>query len=174
MFFFSKYQSATSGLRLALAIGVALPLAFASPSSASPSHATERNEATVREAFENWAAGSGNVFDILSPDVRWTIHGSGPVADTYHGVEDFLQRGSIPLVSRLSSPLTPEVRHIWAQEDQVIIRFDASATTTSGALYQNQFVWIFRMEDGSVVEAEAFLDLVAYQHVVDSNEPVQQ
>lgn len=174
MFFFSQYQSATSGLRLALAIGVALPLAFASPASASSSQTTERNEATVREAFENWAAGSGNVFDILSADVRWTIHGSGPVADTYHGVEDFLQRGSAPLVSRLSSPLMPEVRHIWAQDDRVIIRFDASATTTSGAPYRNQFVWIFRMDDGSVVEAEAFLDLVSYQHVVDNNEPVQQ
>src|SRR5690554_2154871 len=112
MIFFSQIQSAPSTLRLALAIGVALPLAFASPASASPTDITERNEATVREAFENWAAGSGNVFDILSTDVRWTIHGSGPVADTYNGVEDFLQRGSVPLVSRLSSPLTPEVRHI--------------------------------------------------------------
>jgi hypothetical protein len=38
------------------------------------------------------------------------------------------------------------------------IRFDGTATTTSGAPYANQFVWIFRMEDGVVVEAEAFLD----------------
>jgi hypothetical protein len=30
------------------------------------------------------------------------------------------------------------------------------------------------MEDGSVVEAEAFLDLAAYQEVVDNNEPRQQ
>jgi ketosteroid isomerase-like protein len=66
------------------------------------------------------------------------------------------------------------VHHIWAVEDRVIIRFDASATTTSGAQYRNQFVWIFRMEDGSVVEAEAFLDLAAYQEVVDNNEPRQQ
>lgn len=65
------------------------------------------------------------------------------------------------------------MHHIWAVGDRVIIRFDASATTTSGAPYRNQFVWIFRMEGGSVVEAEAFLDLVAYQQVVDNNEPRQ-
>ena len=129
-----------------------------------------RNEAIVREAFEGWGAG-GNVFKLLAPDVVWTIHGSGPVADTYRGVEDFVQRGSRPLVSRLATPLTPRVHHIWASGDRVIIRFDASATTTSGAPYSNQFVWIFRMEGGSVVEAEAFLDLAAYQQVVDNNEP---
>nr|WP_245476814.1 hypothetical protein [Bradyrhizobium sp. Leo170] len=33
---------------------------------------------------------------------------------------------------------------------------------------------LFKMKDGSVVEAEAFLDLVAYQQVVDNNEPRQQ
>ncbi len=30
------------------------------------------------------------------------------------------------------------------------------------------------MEGGSVVEAEAFLDLVAYQHVIDNNDPRSQ
>ena len=51
------------------------------------------------------------------------------------------------------------------------IRFDGAATTTSGAPYTNQFVWIFKMQDGRAVEAEAFLDLVAYQEVIDNNEP---
>jgi len=143
--------------------------------SASPSSQLEgSNEVIVRDAFEKWTAGTGNVFDLLSPNIQWTIHGSGPVADTYSGIEDFLQRGAAPLVSRLTTALKPEVHHVWAVEDRVIIRFDAEATTTSGAPYRNQFVWIFRMEDGSVVEAEAFLDLVAYQRVIDNNEPRQQ
>ncbi len=159
-----------SALVMSLALATAVVPAQAE-TSASVATAAARNEAIVRDAFEGWATGGGNVFDLLSPDVRWTIHGSGPVADTYQGVEDFVQRGSVPLVSRLASPLTPEVHNIWAIEDRVIIRFDASATTTSGAPYRNQFVWIFRMEDGSVVEAEAFLDLVAYQAVVDNNQP---
>ncbi len=133
-----------------------------------------RNEATVRKAFEGWTAG-GNVFaDLLAPDVTWTIHGSGPVAGTYRGIKDFVDRASAPLVSRLATPLRPVVHHIWAKGDRVIVRFDASATTTSGAPYRNRFVWIFKMKDGSVVEAEAFLDLVAYQQVVDNNEPRRQ
>ena len=161
-------------LLIALALAVIVTPALASPVIAPPGEIEARNEAKVREAFEGWASRGANVFDLLAPDVRWTIHGSGPVAGTYNGVEDFVQRGSVPLVSRLASPLTPEVHHIWPVGDRVIIRFDASATTTSGAPYRNQFVWIFRMEDGSVVEAEAFLDLVAYQEVVDNNEPRQR
>lgn len=133
--------------------------------------ATARNEAIVRRAFDNWAKG-GNVFaELLAPDVRWTILGSGPVAGTYIGLKDFVERASRPLVSRLATPIVPKVHHIWATGDTVIVRFDGSATTTSGAPYANQFVWIFRMTDGVVAEAEAFLDLIAYQQVVDNNAP---
>ncbi len=130
-----------------------------------------QNKAIVRTAFEKWRAG-GNVFaELLAPDVVWTIHGSGPVAGTYRSLEDFVERGSGPLTSRLTTPVLPQVHDIFADGDMVIIRFNGSATTTSGAPYRNQFVWIFRMKDGSVVEAEAFLDLVAYQQVVENNEP---
>jgi ketosteroid isomerase-like protein len=130
-----------------------------------------QNKAIVREAFEKWRAG-GNVFtELLAPDVVWAIHGSGPVAGIYRGVEDFVERASSPLVSRLATPIVPQVHNIWADGGTVIVRFDGSATTTSGAPYNNQFVWIFKMENGSVVEAKAFLDLAAYRRVVDSNEP---
>lgn len=137
----------------------------------APCHeAAVHNEAVVRQAFERWAAG-GSVFEILSPDVIWTIRGSGPYADTYVGADSFLEQAAAPLVERLAGPIEPVVHHIWAVEDRVIVRFDGSATTLSGDPYRNQFVWILRMEDGLVQSAEAFLDLVAYQEVIDSNEP---
>ncbi|MGV6874113.1 nuclear transport factor 2 family protein [Pseudochelatococcus sp. B33] len=148
--------------------------ATAAQANTEDSQREEHNEAIVREAFEAWSSEGGNVFGILSPDVKWTILGSGPVAGTYKGVEEFLRRASLPLVQRLATPLRPTVHHIWAAGDMVIIRFDASSTTTSGRPYNNQFVWIFRLDNGKVVEAEAFLDLVAYQEVVDNNQPRAQ
>jgi ketosteroid isomerase-like protein len=154
----------------ALLLAVAL-LAVARPVQAQCSNETTQNEAIVRRAFDNWAKG-GNVFaELLAPDVRWTIAGSGPVAGTYVGLKYFVDRASVPLISRLATPIVPKVHHIWAIGDTVIVRFDGSATTTSGAAYANQFVWIFRMANGVVTEAEAFLDLVAYQQVVDNNAP---
>lgn len=130
-----------------------------------------RNEAIVRQAFENWRAG-GNVFaELLAEDVRWTIHGSGPVAGTYTGLDDFVEKAAAPLTSRLSTPIVPEVHGIWASGDTVIIRFAGSATTVSGKPYTNEFVWIFEMAEGRVTEAEAFLDLAAYQDVITNNPP---
>ncbi|MEW6256264.1 MAG: nuclear transport factor 2 family protein [Pseudomonadota bacterium] len=133
-----------------------------------------KNAAIVRAAFDSWRSG-GNVFTaLLSDDIVWTIAGSGPVAGTYRGMKDFIDRASAPLVTRLASPVVPDVRAIWADGDRVIVRFDGTATTTSGAPYRNQFVWIFRMRNGKAVEAEAFLDLAAYQQVVDNNAPRAQ
>jgi hypothetical protein len=157
-------------LAVALA-GTVGGMAWSGNAVARNAETTARNEAIVRAAFDGWAAGKGSVFDLLSPRIHWTIHGSGPVAGTYRGIDEFIQRASLPLVSRLATPLTPQVHHLWAVDDRVIIRFDASATTTGGHPYRNRFVWIFRMQDGLVVEAEAFLDLVAYQDVIEDNEP---
>lgn len=132
---------------------------------------TTRNETIVGRAFDEWAKG-GSVFgDLLAPDVKWTIHGSDPVAGTYMGLKDFVDRASAPLLSRLATRLVPTVHHIWAIGDTVIVRFDGAATTTSGAAYTNRFVWIFKMSNGVVTEAEAFLDLAAYRHVIDNNVP---
>lgn len=167
-------KMAAAGARLLVAIaliGAAAPVVAA---DVDESAVEIRNESIVRTAFDGWAAGRGNVFDLLAPDVRWTILGSGPVAGTYHGKEEFAQRASAPLVSRLATPIRPQVHHIWSVGDRVIVRFDGSAVTTSGTQYRNQFVWIFRMRDGLVTEAEAFLDLAAYQHVVENNEPRRQ
>ncbi len=144
------------------------------PDPGAETHETaveKRNKAIVHEAFEKWRGGTYVFAALLAPDVAWTIHGSGPVAGTYRSQDDFVERASRPLTSRLATPIVPEVRGIYADGDTVIIRFDGSATTTSGAPYRNQFLWMLRMKDGLVIEAEAFLDLVAYQRVVDNNAP---
>lgn len=146
----------------------------AAQQDARDSQMEAQNHAVVRDAFEAWGSKGTSVFGLLAPDVKWTIHGSGPVAGTYNGAEDFARRASWPLIQRLTTPVKPVVHHIWASGDRVIIRFDGSATTTSGRPYNNQFVWIFKMDEGVVVEAEAFLDLAAYQDVLDNNQPRAQ
>ncbi|WP_338662913.1 nuclear transport factor 2 family protein [Pararoseomonas sp. SCSIO 73927] len=172
---------ALRGALLALALVAAAPpasaMAPAAPAPAAPPSAAQngtqeaRNEAIVRQAFDGWVAGRDVFAALLARDVVWTIHGSGSVAGTYRGLDDFVERASRPLLSRLATPIVPRVHHVWAVGDRVIIRFEGSATTTSGRPYHNQFVWIFRMRDGVVAEAEAFLDLNAYQRVVDGNQP---
>jgi uncharacterized protein len=167
---------------IAVAFAVALVTPCARPSFAQSAppvkalpegqlHTTERNRQLVRQAFEAWVRGE-SVFDkLLADDVVWTIHGSDPVAGVYTSRRDFVDRASLPLVSRLRTPVVPQVHAIWAEGDTVIVRFDGSATTTSGTPYRNQFVWIFWFTGEKVTRAEAFLDLAAYRTVVDNNQP---
>ncbi|WP_426945050.1 nuclear transport factor 2 family protein [Pseudomonas oryzihabitans] len=128
----------------------------------------ERNQRLVERAFANWSAGRSSLFDdLLSPTVVWTIRGSGPVAGTYHGREDYLQRAVRPFAQRLATPIVPRVEGIWAREDQVVVRWMGTATARDGAPYRNEYVWIFRMDGARATQVEAFLDLVPYQDVID-------
>ncbi|WP_226583933.1 nuclear transport factor 2 family protein [Acuticoccus sediminis] len=154
-----------------VAVAALLASLLTAPLSAQAQTA-EDNRRIVREAYDAWARGENVFARLLSEDVVWTIHGSDPVAGTYVGREDFVERASVPLVSRLVAPIRPEVHRIWAEDDSVVVRFSASTTTTSGAPYHNEFVWIFTLEDGKVTRAEAFLDLAAYRTVVENNEPL--
>ena len=129
--------------------------------------ATELNRQFITRAFERWTSGSGDFFrDVLAPDVRWTIKGSGPAAGTYAGREDFLERAVQPFVARLATPIRPTVKAIWADGDDVIVHWDGSATAGDGSPYRNSYIWIFRMANGRASEVTAFLDLAAYDDVL--------
>jgi ketosteroid isomerase-like protein len=128
---------------------------------------SDANLEIVGAAFEAWAAGGTTFFDdVLSPDVKWTIRGSGPVARTYVGREAFVREASAPLTARLAGPIRPTVRHLLAQDDLVIAVWDGAAVANDGKPYTNSFVWIFRMSDGKATEVEAFLDLERYYQVL--------
>ena len=126
-----------------------------------------RNELIVSQAFARWAAGGTRFFQkLLSPDIVWTIKGSGPSAGVFRGRQDFLDRAVTPFSSRLSRPVRPTVRDIWSKGDQVVVHWDGEGTARDGRPYRNSYVWIFRMRGGQAVEATAFLDLVPYDDVL--------
>lgn len=127
----------------------------------------ERNRQFVAQAFEKWAAGGGTFFqDVLAPDVIWTIKGSGPAAGSYTGRDAFLEQAVAPFAARLSSPVRPTVKGIWAEGDHVIVHWDGAATAADGAPYRNSYVWILRMTHLRASEVTAFLDLVPYEDVI--------
>jgi len=155
------------------ALGLAGAMAWTVPAFAQygPAPGTQQkssdNLEIVRAAFAAWAAGGTRFFDdVLAPDVRWTIRGSGPAARTYVGREHFVREAAAPLTSRLAGPITPTVRHLLADGDLVVAVFDGSAVARDGKPYHNSFVWIFRMKDGRAIEVEAFLDLERYYDVL--------
>ncbi|CAH0295919.1 hypothetical protein SRABI70_04201 [Pseudomonas sp. Bi70] len=126
-----------------------------------------RNKQAVSQAFERWAAGGTTFFsDILAPDVVWTIKGSGPSAGTHRGVDAFVGEAVRPFAARLSEPVRPVSKQIWADGDHVIIQWDGTGMARDGQPYRNSYAWIFRMRDGKAYEVSAYLDLPAYDDVL--------
>ncbi|AHE54263.1 nuclear transport factor 2 family protein [Sphingomonas sanxanigenens] len=149
----------------AAALPAAAPVVAEAPSV--PSATAARNKQIVTAAFDRWAASGSNIFEeLLSADVVWTIEGSGPSAGRFEGREAFVARAVRPFVSRLSTPVRPVAKRIWADGDHVIANWEGEGVARDGAPYRNSYVWIFRMRDGKAVEVTAYLDLVPYDDVL--------
>ncbi len=130
--------------------------------TASAQADVEKNRQLIKTTFENWRRGSGSAFDLLASDVKWTITGLSTVSGTYHSRRDFLDRVVVLLNSRLSTPLVPTVRGIYADGDMVIVLWDGAAIARDGKSYQNTYSWYLKMRDGKIVEATDVSDSVAF------------
>ena len=119
---------------------------------------TERhNKDLVIAAFERWRNRTGSPFELLAADATWTIVGSSPLSKTYRR-QDFLNEVIGPFNARMSEPLVPSVRGVYADGDMVIILFDAAATAKDGQPYRNTYTWYFKMDGGEVIDVVAFFD----------------
>ena len=158
-----------SALCTPLLLSVATP-ATSVPTGANTQISTSaetRNENIIRQAFSRWAAGGTAFFDeVLTPDVVWTIKGSGPSAGVFRGRRNFIARAVTPFASRLSQGVRPTVHNVWSKGDTVAVHWDGEATARDGRPYRNSYVWIFRMRGDQAAEVTAYLDLVPYDDVL--------
>ena len=118
----------------------------------------DRNRKLVRDSFDRWWDGTGSPFELLAPEAAWTIVGSSPLSKTYASKQELLDQVIDPFNARMSKPLAPTVRGIYADGDMVIAFFDGAAVATDGKPYRNTYTWYFKMDTGKVVEATAFFD----------------
>jgi uncharacterized protein len=121
-----------------------------------------KNKAIIREAFDEWVAGTGGVFNLLSEDATWTIVGNSPVSRRYGSRQEFMDAVIDPFNARMSTPLVPNVRALYADGDTVIAFFDAAATAKDGQPYFNTYTWYLTLHDGRVIEAVAFFDTIEF------------
>jgi uncharacterized protein len=132
------------------------------------------NREIIREAFEAWSAGRGSVFDLLADDAVWTIVGNSAAAGTYQSRAEFLDRVIRPFNARLSTPLVPTVRALYADGDTVIAYFDASATARDNRPYNNTYTWYLKLQDGAVTNATAFFDSIAFDDLWARVDPAEE
>ncbi|MFD1951508.1 nuclear transport factor 2 family protein [Sphingomonas arantia] len=164
-------SSTPSAARVAFGVAAASLGLLAFGASANARIAAQ-NKTDVINKFEAWKAGTGTPFELLADDASWTIEGRSVVSRTYPTKEDFLTQVIRPFNARMSVGIKPDVRSVTAEDDRVVILFDARGTTTDGTPYFNSYAWFFRMEAGQVIEANAFFDAVAFNDLWSRITPV--
>jgi uncharacterized protein len=141
-----------------IVIGILLILAAVKTTAMAQADLEEKNRRTVQTAFDNWRRAGGSPFDLLASDAKWTIAGTSVVSGTYHSRRDFMDQVTIPFNSRLSTPLVPIVRGLYADGDTVIVLWDGAAMARDGKSYENTYSWYLKMRDGKIVSAIAVYD----------------
>jgi ketosteroid isomerase-like protein len=133
----------------------------------------EKNRRIIEAGFEKWRRGTGSIFDLLASDAKWTIVGLSSVSGTYHSRRDFMDQVVIPFNSRLSTPLVPTVKAIYADGDMVIVLWDGAAIANDGKSYENTYSWYLKMRDGKIISATAFFDSIAFNDLWKRVRPVR-
>ncbi|MBE9080292.1 ketosteroid isomerase [Romeria aff. gracilis LEGE 07310] len=123
-------------------------------------------KAVVEASFQQWQDGAGSPFELLSEDMRWTISGFNTYAGTYTR-EPFEEELIAPFNERVEEPLRPTQWQVYEDGDVVIIHFDAETTLINGEQYRNSYAWFFTFEDEEVTKVTAFLDMPAFEKVLE-------
>ncbi|MVW72546.1 MULTISPECIES: nuclear transport factor 2 family protein [unclassified Bordetella] len=142
----------------ALALIVAAVGPGVAQATSTPSTQESRNASLIADSFDKWTRGEGSMFDLLSDDANWEVAGVSPVSNVYESKRALVEQAVQPIHAQLLGSITPRVRHIVAQGDQVVVIWDGVATAKDGTSYENTYAWYLTMANGQVTGVLAFLD----------------
>jgi uncharacterized protein len=138
--------------------------------------APEDNKQAVKAFFTSIAMADPQGFrELLSDEPTWWIPESAAAknASRLHSVPgERAVRGKDALTTMLFSsgfyrdrrsspeyePMRYDRHHLIAEGDMVVSHHTMHTVTSSGDAYQNEFVFVFRLEDGKIAEVWEHLD----------------
>lgn len=121
-----------------------------------------RNLEAVRAGFAAWANGTGSPLAVVADDVTWEVVGNSVASRVYSGKRDFMSSVILPFNARMSTPLRPTIREIYADGDTVIVFFDGEGTALDGKPYRNTYTWYLTFAGGRIIKGTAFFDSIAF------------
>jgi len=132
--------------------------AFASDATARTS--PDENRLAILDAFAVKAETGSNqaLIDLFAEDLVWTIQGSGALCRRYESREDFVENCLKVLGARIDGSIRSEVKYCLAEDDRVVLLWKGSGRTIWGEPYDNDYCWIFRFQEGRIVEGMAYID----------------
>jgi len=117
------------------------------------------NKQLLRTAFDAWATGDIRpLLAAMADDVTWTVSGHNSWSGTFRG-KDSVRRDLLgPLGAQFFlDALAPRDRFV-AEDDVVVVETRGSVATKTGARYDNEYCFVFRLEDGRIREITEYMD----------------
>lgn len=120
---------------------------------------TERNRRLLTDAFEGLRTGDPSRFlPLFAGDVSWKVMGTSAWSKEAHGLEAVERDLVAPLFARFSGPYCNIPELVLADGDRVVVLARGHAVTTEGDTYANDYCFVFRLEDGQIVEVREYMD----------------
>ena len=120
---------------------------------------TDANKRLLTAIFESLAASDSRpLIEHLSPDAAWTVKGNTPWSRTYRGKNAILAELLRPLGRRLATRYRAKAERILADGNHVVVEAQGEATTVAGLPYNNEYCFVYRLEDGYIVEVVEYTD----------------
>lgn len=137
---------------------------------------SDDNRQTVRALFRSIANASKEDFsNLITDDVTWWIPTSAAAMNSarLHSTEgDRAVRGRDAVTTMLFKsgfyrdrrsspeydPMTYEFHHVLADGDMAVSHHTLRTTTMAGDPYENNYAFVFRLEDGKIAEVWEHLD----------------
>lgn len=114
---------------------------------------TKANHELVRRFLDAMTAGD-ITDDLVTPDFKVWI-----VADENIHDKDTYASGIANLPKIFPDKLIFTIKSLTAEDDRVVAEFSGSGTLPSGTLYQNDYLYLFKIRDGKVCYLAEYLNL---------------
>ncbi|MEV4144342.1 nuclear transport factor 2 family protein [Amycolatopsis sp. NPDC049691] len=117
------------------------------------------NKQLLRTAFDAWATGDIRpLLAAMADDVTWTVSGHNSWSGTFAGKESVRRDLLGPLGEQFEGTYTSTASRFVAEDDVVVVETRGSVATKTGARYDNEYCFVFRLEDGRIREITEYMD----------------
>ena len=137
----------------------------------SPTETTRtREDRTALFAKLQDSATQPEFFARVADDVDWTFEGTHPLAGRYHDKAQFVEATFTRLEGVLRDGVKLEVTHLYVDGDTAIAELHSTSTTNEGADFANNYCWVCRFDEETIVEVRAYLDSTMVAYTILRNE----
>jgi uncharacterized protein len=120
---------------------------------------TSTNRELMQSAFDALSEGNSRpLLDLMADDVSWRVMGQTPWSRIYRGKQSVIHDLLRPLGARLAERYRATADRIIADGSFVVVQATGHATTKRGDPYNNEYCFVYRLEEGRIQEVTEYLD----------------